>query len=1378
MTIEKWKRGAKVGNRLKPNRAGLLNFWYYDVQEFHFADGKLLLRGSNGSGKSVTMQSLVPVLLDGRTSADRLDPFGSRARRMEDYLLGEVSTREERTGYLWMEFKRQDSERYITCGIGLRARRNLPLEFWGFVLTDNRRVGRDFELCKTELNLETGKEELVPLSKRELANRLQTGGRVVEKREDYMDLVNKHIFGFAGRDAYDELIKLLIQLRSPKLSKDFKPTVIYEILNAALPPLADDDLRPLSETIENMDQIKQQLEQLQRDEQAMKRLAAAYDSYNRWQLWALAKNLLLADENCSDLEQNQSVLQHNMRKWQSELQVAERQYDELDLEQKNLKSEMQHLVEHEVYAVEKKYRQLEVEQKNRHAAQQTKQTQLGDKQKNEFKAREALRQEEVRADKFAAELRDVAEQLAELAEGAVFALHVEQHQHWCQKREQGDYDFSLWETVAEQHMARLDTAWQAIREHKQTQEQHREADAAHAAATRALDEKNREQADIEEEMREKKESYLISFDAWSKQLQELELSPAHRLAVAQRVDGLYEPYLPAQVLQPIEMARETYNEQSALKKGDIKSRLRHKDAEIASLQEEIRKCREQAEPEPSRHPETEAARQALRAAGVPYAPLYAAVEFREGVSDDHKERIEAAITEAGLLDALIVPAQHLGAVSRHDKVIIPAPQMFAFTLADILRPVPTNSLDGEAIDNVLRSILYEVPSNDLGAVVLGSNGSYRVALLSGHATTGQGSRFIGREARRRYRERELQRLGDQLDLLQTERAQVVAEQNEVEKRYQVAQQEFGSLPALQGLLEQWHKLTTVKAQLSVCQDEAKQRQIKLDACHKRLLEARNRQQLALLELNIEASEPGARAAVATMSEYKSALSKLQREYQNWGHARKLIVYHGDTLQEVQADVDTLKGELAVLADEARQAQSEMKAIERQLLEMGVEEIRERSRWVNMRLDEIPQALEKAVIRTTELKGELQRGETDLWGFTRRLVEAQGVKNIWQQLFVGEVSLGYVEVPAGADHLQRASLVKKQSSQATQQDGGRVLARLNEAYYRELALLTEYRVTLTEQPRELASTEVAESFSGHTARLSLMLEYKGRRTDIVHALLSLQKDTMEQQELLNDKDRELYEEIILQSVGDMIRQRVNRAEQWVNKISRLMEERDTSSGLTFSLSWKPRTAEHEDELDTRELVELLRLDPNLLKPADTDRVTAHFRVQIDRAKAELAERKQSETFQTIVRELIDYRRWFDFKLFFRKGGENKRELTDRVFFTFSGGEKAMAMYIPLFSAAYSRYQEARDDAPRLISLDEAFAGVDDTNIRDMFGLMEQLGLDYIINSQALWGDYDTTGRLAISELVRPKNAPCVTVVPYLWDGFVKRMMPPGGGDLVE
>ena len=79
----------------------------------------------------------------------------------------------------------------------------------------------------------------------------------------------------------------------------------------------------------------------------------------------------------------------------------------------------------------------------------------------------------------------------------------------------------------------------------------------------------------------------------------------------------------------------------------------------------------------------------------------------------------------------------------------------------------------------------------------------------------------------------------------------------------------------------------------------------------------------------------------------------------------------------------------------------------------------------------------------------------------------------------------------------------------------------------------------------------------------------------------------------------------------------------------------------------------------------------------------------------------------MREQLDYRRWFRFRLHYDKGEQVKhKELTDKAVFRFSSGEKAMAMYVPLFSAAYSRYLDAADDAPRLITLDEAFAGVDE------------------------------------------------------------------------
>ncbi|NKO00999.1 TIGR02680 family protein, partial [Weissella cibaria] len=142
------------------------------------------------------------------------DPFGTRVRKLENYLLEENDGREERTGYLYMEFKRKDSDSYITIGIGLCAKRNKKLDSWHFIIRDGRRIGRDFFLYKELKNK-------ITLSRVELTNRLGEGGQVIDGQNDYMKLVNDTLFGYENVEEYKELVDLLIQLRTPKLSKDF-----------------------------------------------------------------------------------------------------------------------------------------------------------------------------------------------------------------------------------------------------------------------------------------------------------------------------------------------------------------------------------------------------------------------------------------------------------------------------------------------------------------------------------------------------------------------------------------------------------------------------------------------------------------------------------------------------------------------------------------------------------------------------------------------------------------------------------------------------------------------------------------------------------------------------------------------------------------------------------------------------------------------------------------------------------------------------------------------------------------------------------------------------------------------------------------------------
>ena len=52
---------------------------------------------------------------------------------------------------------------------------------------------------------------------------------------------------------------------------------------------------------------------------------------------------------------------------------------------------------------------------------------------------------------------------------------------------------------------------------------------------------------------------------------------------------------------------------------------------------------------------------------------------------------------------------------------------------------------------------------------------------------------------------------------------------------------------------------------------------------------------------------------------------------------------------------------------------------------------------------------------------------------------------------------------------------------------------------------------------------------------------------------------------------------------------------------------------------------------------------------------------------------------------------------------------------------------------------------------------------MFRILTKLDLEYIINSQVLWGEYDTIPSLAINELVSDPSNQIVSVIRYKWDG---------------
>src|SRR5947208_12546478 len=134
------------GARWQPVRSGFIDIYKYDREEFHYENGRLLLRGNNGTGKSRVLALQLPFLLEGDTAPHRVEPDADQAKRIEWNLL--MDRYPERTGYTWIEFGRRDEggqDHYLTLGCGLSAvEGQTGVRQWFFITI--QRIGKQLEL--------------------------------------------------------------------------------------------------------------------------------------------------------------------------------------------------------------------------------------------------------------------------------------------------------------------------------------------------------------------------------------------------------------------------------------------------------------------------------------------------------------------------------------------------------------------------------------------------------------------------------------------------------------------------------------------------------------------------------------------------------------------------------------------------------------------------------------------------------------------------------------------------------------------------------------------------------------------------------------------------------------------------------------------------------------------------------------------------------------------------------------------------------------------------------------------------------------------------------------------------------------------------------
>lgn len=1354
-------------NRWMIERAGLINFWYYDEEEFTFSDGRLLLRGSNGSGKSVTMQSFIPLLLDGNKSPERLDPFGSKARKMENYLLGEDENgKDECTAYLFMEFKKALSGNFITIGMGFKAVRNKPLQSWGFSITDGRRVGRDFYLYK---NI----GEKIPLSKKELENRIGSGGRITDGQNEYMKMVNDLLFGFDEIDEYDELIKLLVQLRSPKLSKDFKPTVIYEILENSLQQLSEDDLRPMSEAIENMDNIKSRLEELKESKKAADRIKTYYDRYNNAVLLEKTKALLKCSGDIEKLEKGKGELEQKKNDAKEEFEKAVRNIEDFKISQETALKKREELEKHDSVRIKEKIIEIEKNTEDYNREKDEKSRQMESKKRLRIKEENNLREYKGREEVETKKIEDSLALMDELSDSFAFDEQSFMKDELL-RNIKGGYNFSYVKTALKQHSGNMEKAAKAIVEKER---KNIEYDRILGELEKIRQDKNINAKKLGEAkvlLEETKQELIEKIYMWSKENKELKLSGDVLKSISRSINNfdtagsLYET---TSIIRPEYNAIESsLNKDKAQLEIEQKA-IREKKSEI---EKEIDEWKNKKEPEPARENKVILNRKRLEDEKIPHVPLYRCVDFRPELDDVIRGRIEEALVDMGLIDALIVPSAYRDKIfsmdrEMADKYIFASPQFLMHGLNEFLKPESINveGITTVDIENVLRSILLDENGS---STYIDENGRYGIGIIKGRSSRDNyAAKFIGASARKRYKEEMIESLMEQSRTLQGQIDDLQYKIDIITGRINILVQEYEACPkdkdlqvAANEVREARYNLEKISAEVLKKEDEEKTAYRELKDVEQKVYELTKK---INLKANIEVYEE----AIESSKEYTAHLYELEKQVLSLIGTVENIERLTESMEQIDSDIDNIAYDLNNIDRKLKEAKMLFDSYNDQLKLSNYEEIKTEIDECIRLIKELPSKIEKEISKRESQKAIYQSTDRDLISLGSRISVLNHMLSVYEESFNEETGLGYVFERKEDDPIKCARNIVREVEDKFQRD--EVTEQLYQKYQENSQYLREYIVkidSIFEKAPESDNPDIVEA-SAKSRRLNITGKVRGRDVDFYALMDFISEGIDENERLLKESDRQLFEDILVKNISKKIRAKIYHSQQWVRKMNELMESMNTSSGLSFSLSWSSKRAETEDQLDTKELVELLKQEGGLMKEQDLNKLSDHFRSKIAEARRIQEDTGKTQTFHTIMKEILDYRKWFEFKLFYVKTGQNKKELTNNAFYQFSGGEKAMAMYVPLFSAVYARYEGARAESPRIISLDEAFAGVDEKNISDMFRLLNELRLDFIINSQILWGDYDTVPSLSICELIRPDNADYVTVIRYLWNGKVKQVV---------
>ncbi|QKZ23292.1 TIGR02680 family protein [Streptomyces chartreusis] len=1349
--------GDTGGHRWQPYRAGILNVWRYYDETFTFHQGRLLLRGQNGSGKSKALELLLPFLFDASLRPNRLSTFGGSERTMHWNLLGEGALGKTRVGYVWMEFRRvgdDGTEHWFGCGARLQASVHTSGAHADYFTTGSRIGHAD----GVQLVNETGQ----PLTRAALADALGDRGHMHSSATDHRAAVRRELFGGMTEQRYESLLSALLQLRQPKLSERLDPSLLSTLLSRALPPLGEGEIAELAEGFERLDRQREHLKRLDDEVTAAETVASRQRAYARRVLRAGSAALISATTEMDNLTRVARQSADDLEQALAQRESARTQREELELRAHSLDETVEGLRERDAYKQGAELDRLRRRTEGAAAAAGRQRASAQAAQAGAEEDQEHAEEAAGRARALDGHAREAAEEARRPARAAgMESIHHEVRASLDEElaaalpdRAGHGKDSGVARATGENGARRarrlLRGAVTARRQQvtlvNEAIDEHDRAVRARGTAEDLLDEARTRLAEAiarrDEASGAWEDSLAVQAErllTWAEGCMELRIADPGELAARAAAETDVTALIEA-AARPLEREIDTAEATARAARQDLRD-------ERSRLEAEVRRLSGESDLPPLSPPTRTTVR--TTAAG---APLWRLVAFREDVPPPVQAAVEAALEASGLLDAWVSPYDGItlpGHDTRAEAALAataPGP-----SLLDVLRPEEDIPVPTDTVTRILAGVAYGTTLPGGHPAAVSADGAWRLALATGTWSKPEPA-HIGALARQRARQR---RIGELTDLITETNA------------------------FLAGFDDQLRGLDARRAQLDADR-AARPDHRELDA---------RRRDWDLTEAKATARDDAVRDAAGHLARCESAATGALRVLSRRA-AEHGLATDRERLRALSADIDRFRDaadswvdallattaaavgarQLAATADRSRRA-AEKQAEEAAAAEAEAAGLTARLAAVEATVGE---DYRQIVARVAEVRAELRRCREEAGRAADLLLRLEG-------------RIGGLRATSAQDAALREQAVATRDGAAHRfrhlclvglaEDAG-ITPELD-AEGGTKATLEAARATaatwpaVPHAPRNLgdAATRLSEAVHEARQRLGARADLEmepdddiqlftatldGVRVGATGLLTTLTQERDRGRDDITTAERRLFDQILTGDIRRHLASRIRQAGELVDRMNGHLERVRTASNVAVQLVWDVRPDLPDG---TRTARQLLLKDPGRVNETDREALHAFFRARIQEAKGS----DTAASWEEQLGEVLDYTAWHRFTVRLdRANGSGWQPLTKKLHGALSGGEKAIALHLPLFAAVAAHY-EAVPMAPRPILLDEVFVGVDTVNRGQVFGLLTALDLDLMVTSDHEWCTYGELPGIAVHQLLTDGGDDAVTSARFVWNG---------------